>query len=133
MVRRRSMKATLNIPKELITHIDIMNTLNGGTGEPSVRITLFERYREVVLKVPGVPRDQVKVEINNNKLTAYYFTLINTQDMEFPVTKVLYDKAIPYYVDIRRISVREDGGLFVIRLPFNELANGYKRDLSMND
>ena len=127
------MKTTLNIPKELITHIDVMNTLNGGTSEPSVRLQQFATHREITLRVPGVSQEQIKMEINKNKLTVYYFTVLKSQEMEFPVPKVLYDKVIPYFVDIPNITVREDEGALVITLPFNELADGYRRDLSVNN
>ena len=72
------------------------------------------------------------MEINGNKLTVHYFTLLKSQGLEFPVPRVLYDKVIPYFVDIHNITVREAEGSLVIRLPFNELANGYRRDLSLN-
>lgn len=126
------MKTALNIPKELITHIDVMNTLNGGTSEPSVRLQQFDSYREITLRIPGITQDHIKVEINNNKLTVYYFTVMKSQNLEFPVPKVLYDKVIPYFVDIHNITVRNEEGSLVIQLPFNELSNGYRRDLSVN-
>ena len=125
------MKTSLNIPKELITHIDVMNTLNGGVTEPALRIHHFVSYREITLRVPGIPQEHIKMEINNNKLTVYYFTILKSQDMEFPFPKVVYDKVIPYFVDIHNITVREENSSMIIHLPYNELANGYKRDLSV--
>lgn len=126
------MKTAISFPKELMTHVDVMNTLNGGTSEPLVHRKQFPSFREITLRVPGVSREHIKLEINNNKLTAYYFTVLRSQNLEIPVPKVLYDKTIPYFVDVKGITAREESGWLIIRLPFNELANGFHRDLEVN-
>jgi hypothetical protein len=126
------MKTAISFPKELMTHVDVMNTLNGGSSEPVVRRQQFASHREIKLRVPGVNRENIKLEINNNKLTAYYFTLLKSQDLEIPVPKVLYDKAIPYFVDIKRITLTEQEGWMIVHLPFNEMANGFHKDLDVN-
>ncbi len=124
------MKATLTFPQELITGIDVANTLNGGTSEPFVRLEHFPTFRKITLRVPGIDAENIKIEVNNNQLMIYYFTHLVSQrkDLKFP--KVIYNKSIPYFVDISKIVAEQEENGLVVRLQFNELANGYHRDIS---
>ena len=124
------MRSGFKIPKELITHIDVMNTLNGGTSEPSLRLKQYDSFREITVRIPGVSRNRIKVEINNHRLMVYYLIEVQSGDSHFPVPRVLYDKPIPSFIDIRKITVREEDGSLIVHLPFNEFASGYRRDFS---
>lgn len=123
------MKTTLNLPKELITSIDLMNTLNGGTSEAMVRLKQFPAYRQIMVSVPGVPFENVKMEINNNQLMIYYLTGIISQGKEVQFPRILYNKNIPYFVDAANITAQEEGTALVLHLPYNDLSNGYHRDI----
>ena len=126
------MKTTLNLPEDLITGIDITNTLNGGTSQPSVRVENFATFRKIILRVPGIDPDNVRIEINNNQLMIYYFTALVSLDKELKFPKVLYNKSIPYFVDTKKIAASREENSFVVRLPFNELADGYHRDIPLS-
>ncbi|HRI78058.1 MAG TPA: Hsp20/alpha crystallin family protein [Cyclobacteriaceae bacterium] len=122
----------LNIPQELITSIDMLNTLNGGTSQPNVKLKHFSTHRQINIRVPGIALDNVKVEINNNKLMIYYLTTVVSQQKEISLPKGLYNKSIPYFVDMNSIKATQEKDSLVVRLPFNELYNGYHRDIPLS-
>lgn len=125
------MKTRLTFPQDLITGIDVMNTLNGGMSEPVVKVKHFPTHRQITVHIPGIDVAQVKIEINNNHLMIYYITTLFSQNQELRVPKVLYNKRIPYFVDSNNITAAEEDNLLVIRLPFNELADGHHRDVTV--
>ena len=125
------MRRGLKFAQELLTGIDVMNTLNGGMSEPVVKVKQYPTHREIRVRIPGVDVENVKIEINNNDLMIYYFTVLLSQDQELRFPKVLYNKSIPYFVDSKKITAAEQDGTFVVRLPFNELADGHHRDITI--
>ena len=127
------MKTVLNLPQELITSIDVTNTMNGGTSEPIVQLEHFPTFRRITFRVPAIDGENLKVEINNNQLMIYYFTPIRSQGRQIKFPRVLYNKSIPYFVDVDQIVATQGENEWVVRLPFNELANGYHRDISLSE
>ena len=124
------MKKMEGITSELLTSIDVLNTLNGGVVEPRVVLSQHPEYRQVELTVPGIPHDRVKAEIHNNQLTIYYYQQVSASGRPIRMPRVVYNKQIPYFIDSARISANFEEDKLVVRLPFNELANGYHRDLT---
>ncbi len=124
------MRRTERIAKELLTSIDVLNTLNGGTIEPEVYLSQHPEYRQVELLAPSVPHDQIKAEIHNNQLTIYYNLHVQSEGRLIRMPKVVYNKQIPYFIDSKKISAEFEGSALVVKLPFNELANGYHRDIT---
>ncbi|NOT74460.1 MAG: hypothetical protein HOP08_05985 [Cyclobacteriaceae bacterium] len=108
-----------------------MNTLNGGTSEPLVRLQKFPTYHEVKIRVPGIDVENIKVEIDNNQLMIYYLIPIKSKVKSIKFPRILYNKEIPYYVDVHNIVANEEETSLVVHLPFNELSNGYHRDISL--
>ena len=125
-------RAALNIPQELITTIDMMNTLNGGTSQPYIKLKQFPSYRQISIRVPGIPHENIKVEVNSNQLMIYYLTEVTSQDKKILFNRGLYNKNIPYFVDVHKIAATQEEDLLIVRLPFNELYNGYHRDISVS-
>jgi HSP20 family molecular chaperone IbpA len=117
------------INKDLITGINILNTIYGGSIEPSMKVLQFPEYRQVEVKAPGVGEDAMHVKINNNKLVIFYELKIESQGNVIPVPQVVYNKAIPFFVNADRISAEYTNGVLVVQLPYNELANGSLRDV----
>lgn len=126
------MKTGINLPQELMTGIDVVNTLNGGMSEPVVKLKQFSSYREITIRIPGVDIVNIKIEINNNELMIYYFMVLLSQEKEMKLPKVLYNKSLPYFVDANHITASRKEDSLVVRLPFNELANGNHRDISIS-
>jgi len=124
------MKRVDGFATDLITSIDVLNTLQGGVSEPRLKLTQFPDHRQIELKVPGVPKERFKAEIHNNHLTVFYTINVTTQDQQIDIPRLVYNKTIPYYIDSRRISAAFEGETFVVTLPYNELANGHHRDVT---
>lgn len=118
---------------DLITAVDVLNTLNGGMSEPQFSVQEGDEGREIRAKIPGVNREAVHVEIHNNTLTIYHFTLVQSQDKLIDMPRIVYSKIIPYFVDISRINARSEGEDLVVSLPFNKLAKGYHRNLRIRE
>ncbi len=129
--RRKIMKSTLNLPQELITSIDMMNTLNGGTSEPLTQLRKFQTYHEITVRVPGIDAEDIKIEINNNQLMVYYKIPMKSQGKKLTFPRILYNKDIPYFVNVHKIVASEEESSLIVHLPFNELADGYHRDISL--
>ncbi len=127
------MKSVLNLPEGLMTSIDVNNTLNGGTSEPFVKLEQFPTFRQITFRVPGIDGEHVKIEISNNQLMIYYFIPMLSMGKEIKFPRVIYNKSIPYFVDANNIAATHREKCLVIRLPFNELANGYRRDISVQE
>lgn len=124
------MRRMEGITQELLQSIDVLNTLSGGVVEPQVRLSQFPTHRQVELYAPGIPEEQLKAEVHNNQLTIYFNFLINAMGSEVRMPRVVYNKQIPYFIDSKKISASFEDSRLIVRLPFNELANGYHRDLT---
>jgi hypothetical protein len=46
---------------------------------------------------------------------------------------VVYHKAIPYFIDVANISATVEEGFLCVTLPFNKLANGYHKKISVQE
>ncbi|MFZ6011499.1 MAG: Hsp20 family protein [Bacteroidota bacterium] len=118
---------------DLVTSVDVLNTLNGGTSEPQVILKEDENGREICLRVPGVSREMMHVEVHNNNLTVYYFLNIESSDMMIQLPKIVYNRTLPYFVDISKISAHFDENQLIVELPFNRLANGYHKQITIGN
>jgi HSP20 family molecular chaperone IbpA len=118
---------------EIIQSIDITNTLNGGVSEPMVKLSQHSKYRQVELKVPGMAEENMHVKINNNQLVVYFEHAVKSRGETIYVPHIVYNKPIPYFIDAKNIRAQYQEGVLTIQLPFNELANGYNRDIPIGN
>ena len=117
------------VSDEIIQTIDIANTLQGGISEPMVRLTRFPEYRQIELRVPGIGEDNMHVKINNNQLLVFYNHLIESRGQVIAVPHFVYNKPIPYFIDANKIKATYEDNVLTVQLPYNELANGFHRDI----
>lgn len=117
------------VSDEIIQSIDIANTLHGGISEPNLSISQHTNYRQIALRVPGIPEDNMHVKINNNQLVIYYEHKMELRGALVSVPYIVYNKPIPYFIDAKRVSAQYQDGILIVQLPYNELANGYHRDV----
>lgn len=110
---------------------DIANTLGGGMSEPSVKFYKMQDSHRVEVKIPGVKEESIKVEIHNNWLTIFHILEIPTEELIVHVPRMVYSKAIPYFIDVEKIAAKFEDNQLIVRLPFNERANGYHRKISI--
>jgi HSP20 family molecular chaperone IbpA len=122
-MRRKGM-----ISEEIIQSILITNTLNGGVSDPYIRYANFPEYREIAVRVPGVSPENLHVNINNNQLIVYFNRHIEANGALL-VPQIVYNKPIPYFIDSKKIKALFNEGWLLVQLPYNEMANGYHRDI----
>jgi HSP20 family molecular chaperone IbpA len=118
---------------DLITSIDVLNSLNGGVSEPRLCLAHYEDYREIRLRVPGISLDDMRVEIHNNNLSIFYLINIISGERLIPLPRFVYNRNVPYYIDINKINARLEDEELIVNLPYNRLANGYHKDVRINE
>jgi HSP20 family molecular chaperone IbpA len=121
------------VSDEIIQSIDITNTLNGGRSEPIVKLSQYQEYRQIELKVPGMSEENMHIKINNNQLVVYFEQTVESRGETIYVPTIVYNKPIPYFIDAKKISALFVAGVLTVQLPFNELANGYHRDIPIGN
>jgi len=114
---------------DILTSVDVLNTLHGGISEPKISLNNHEHSREMRIRVPGVDPELIQVEINNNMLFVYYVITINSAGKDIRLPYTLYNKALPYFIEINKINSTVEDRRLVITLPFNRLANGYHKKI----
>lgn len=119
--------------RQLLTTVDLLNTLNGGVSEPYISYTDHSDGREVRIRVPGVSKEMLQVEIHNNLLSVSYHIPVESSGKTVYFPREVIKQPLPYYIEIQGIhAVYEDSEL-VIKLPFNELSNGYSRKIPIEE
>ena len=118
---------------ELLTSVDVLNTLHGGVVEPQVILNQLENSREMRIKVGSINPQSIQVEINNNILVIYFVLPITAAGKNIQLPYSIYNRTLPYYIDINNINSSVEGNELVINLPFNALANGYHRKIKANE
>ncbi len=118
---------------DLITGIDILNTLNGGAVEPTVKFSKFPEYHQVKVTAPGIAEEEIHVNIENNQLIIFYELQIESQGKAVPVPRIVYNKPIPFFIDTFNINAQYSGNTLTVQMPFNELANGYHREVPIGN
>lgn len=118
---------------DLITSVDVMNTLNGGRAEPVVKLAQFANAREVRVKVPGIEPETIEVEINENRVVIFYMMNVRSGRQQIAIPYSVYNRQQPYFVDVSKIVAEIVDGELVVTLPFNQLANGYHRKVKTRE
>lgn len=118
---------------DLITSIDVLNTLNGGVSEPQLNLEHHDDCREIRLRVPGISLEDIRVELHNNNLSIFYLINILCSDRLIPLPRFVYNRNVPYYIDINKINARLEEEELIVNLPYNRLANGYHRDIRFRE
>jgi HSP20 family molecular chaperone IbpA len=114
---------------DILTSVDVLNTLHGGTVEPQVVRVQREDSQELHVRVPSIDPTSIAVEVNNNRLFIYYDVNLTAAGKELRLPYAIYNNALPYYVDIGGIHSTVEDSTLVITLPFNSLSKGYHRKI----
>lgn len=106
----------------------VMNAIDGGTVMP--RMSLDKKQDQYIynLRLPGVSSEDFNVEIDSHNLFIYQLMRLDSE-MEIPY--MVKRLVIPAEVNYELITAEFDGGKLKIVMPFNELANGYHRDIEI--
>lgn len=119
--------------KNLVTTVDLLNTLNGGVSEPYVSYRERPGGRELRVRVPGVSKELLQVEIHDNLLNVYYHLPMETAGKKVFLPKEVIKQTLPYFVEITGIHATFEENELVVNLPYNELANGYNRKVPIEE
>lgn len=114
---------------DLLASVDIMNVLNGGRSEPQIKLNQHDDHREIRVKIPGIDAAVIQVEVNNDHVSIFYMMDIESVGKTMRLPYSLYNKQQPYFIDLSRVNAAVEGRELVVKLPFNELANGYHRKI----
>lgn len=117
----------------LLTSVDVLNTVHGGISEPQLEFQQDNLGRQIRLKVPGIDKETIKVEVHNGTLSIFYFIPVDSNSKLVQMPCLLYSKNIPYYVDATKILAHTEGDHLVVELPFNESANGYHKRIQIGE
>ena len=115
--------------KNLVTTVDLLNTLNGGVSEPYLSYRERPDGRELRIRVPGVSREMLHVEINDNQLNVLYHIPMETAGKRVFLPKEVIKQTLPYFVEITGIRATFEENELIVNLPYNELANGYNKKI----
>lgn len=118
--------------RDLVTSVDVLNTIHGGVSEPFLSVTEDSEGREMRIRVPGVNKEALQVEIVNNQLSVFYFIPIQSAGKLVQMPQVVYNQPLPYFVEASRIKATFEENELIVELPFNELSNGYNRKIKIN-
>lgn len=119
--------------KHLLTTVDVLNTLNGGVSEPYLSFREQTNGRELRVRVPGVSKEMLQVEVNENLLSVFYLIPMESSGKKMFLPKEVTKQTIPYFVEISGIHATYEENELVVKLPFNELSNGYNRKIPINE
>ena len=117
--------------KDIVTSIDVLNTIQGGLSEPFLSMIEDEEGREVRVRVPGVNKTSLQVEVINNQLAVFYMIPIHSNGKLLRMSQVIYNNPIPYFVEASKIKATYEENELIVELPFNELSGGYKRKIKI--
>lgn len=119
--------------KHLLTTVDLLNTLNGGVSEPYLSFREEPAGRELRVRVPGVSKEMLQVEINDNQLIVLYNIPMETSGKKVFLPKEIIKQTLPYFIEITGINATYEGNELVVKLPYNELSNGYNRKVPIGE
>jgi HSP20 family molecular chaperone IbpA len=118
---------------DLLTSVDVLNTLHGGVSEPQVSVNQLDNSREVRIKVPSIDPESIQVEVTNNRLFVYYVMNIDSAGKNIRLPYAIYNRQLPYFIDIGGINSTVDENQLVITLPYNALADGYHKKIKTKE
>ena len=119
--------------KDLLTSIDVLNTINGGVSEPYMSFTKNADGHEMRVRVPGIGKESMQVEINNHELSVYYLLPLEVSGQLLQMPQIVYKQMIPYYIEAGGIKASYDHNELIVKLPFNEESNDNHRKVEIDE
>lgn len=119
--------------KDLITSVDVLNTLHGGISEPIVSIREVPEGHEIRVRVPAVRKEALQVEVNNYELGIYYMIPVESSGKVIQMPQVVLQQPIARFIESAGIRATFEDGQLVVRLPFNRSSNGQSRKITIEE
>src|SRR5690348_3433140 len=118
---------------DLLTSVDVLNTIHGGASEPQIDLQQDNLGRQIWLRIPGIDKESIRVEVHNNTLSIFYFIPVVSNNILIQMPCLVYNKVIPYFIDAQKINSHVENSHVVVELPFNESANGFHKMIPINE
>ncbi len=126
------MKSKITIPKEILATIDFNNTVMGGSVEPWVKINEEIEAFEIIVKVPSLSPNKLKVDIVDNKLWLYNLQeVLSNNDMVGFMPKTITNMFLPENIDREHITAKYESGGWKIVLPKDAQAKGFNKQIDI--
>ena len=122
------MRIDKNLTHSLARSAAVMNVINGGITMPVMSLKRASDEYIFNIQLAGVDPDDLSVEIDSHNLFVYLQMRFD-EGMEVPY--MLQRLVIPANVSYEKIHAVYDEGKLKVVMPFNELANGYHRDVDI--
>jgi len=122
------MRGNKQLTKTLAQTANIMNVLNGGMTRATVSFDRKSDHYLYQVEIPSVDPDHFSVEIDFSNLFIYQKMNLNPE-LEIPY--MISRLNIPAEVNYQGISAAYGEGKLRIVMPFNELADGYHKDINI--
>jgi HSP20 family molecular chaperone IbpA len=119
--------------RDLLTTVDVLNTVNGGVSEPSISLRQNTTGREMHVRVPGIKKEALQVEVSNNELSIFYLIPVESSGKLIQMPRVVYNQALPYFIEVNGIKATHHENELIVKLPFNELSDGYSRKIQIEE
>jgi len=121
------MKMNKDLVKNLARSADFINTVNGGSIYPTFKTSKEEDHYRVVVSVPTVNPEAIKVEVSRNNLMVFQQMEVN----EVQLPNLLGLMKISEDVILDEISAEYEDDLLVIILPFSEMSGGFRKEINI--
>jgi HSP20 family molecular chaperone IbpA len=119
------MKPKIEIPKELLSRFDLLNTVNGGMATQYLEAAKMDDGYRMTIQIPSVAAEDLEVEVVAQHLRVFYhignhiepFYLVN-----FPISPD---------VEIEGITAHVEDDKLVVFGPFSDWAKGRSRKIDV--
>ncbi len=115
--------------KNLANTAELINTINGGMAQPQVILEKSEESWLLRMKVPSVNIDNIKIEVKEGILFVFQNLEHANSDIELPYLIEMLN--LPGQIALDSIYAEFDQNEILVHLPFDELANGFEREIEI--
>ena len=120
------------IVRNILKTADIVNTFNGGVSQPKYNYSKEEDHFLIKIKIPGVELEKLGVEIINSNLIISHPVLFEHEGSTMDVPHVVATFPMTVDIDYKNVSAFEEDGVLKVKLPFSEMAGGYRKSVDIN-
>ena len=97
---------------------------------PASNVQTTDIGHQISLVVPGVPKDEIGIDINNNTMTVSYEQKEETAN-SIAAKSFKKSWALPENADIERVTASADNGIITISIPREETATPPRRTITI--
>lgn len=123
------MKIDRTVTINLAQIAKVMNVIGGGITSHHSNLIRNNNHYLLIVKAPGVSADQFTIELHNENL--FVFQNMNF-DASMKLPYLIHTMKIPADVDFEMIHAEYEDKTLKVIMPFNQLANGYHRDVEIS-